>query len=412
MHNSNGCRLLNGKEASCGIIAEVRVQTNEIFDSFGRRPGLAVVITGDDPASRSYVSRKKKACIEAGIESFEFCLPKGTSQQKLISQVKNLNLNPEIDGILVQLPLPRHITEAEVLKSISPAKDVDCFHPVNVGKMTLGMKGLRPCTPSGIIELLRRYEIETRRSRIVVVGRSNIVGKPVALMLLEKNTGDATVTIAHSMTPDLASVTREADILIVAVGKPGFIDGTMIKKGAVVIDVGTNHITGPDGKGRMVGDVDFDTASGVASAITPVPGGVGPMTIAMLMVNCVKAMEESKGSAISHQTSHFSWKFESRVAIVKLPTHFDLYNADMFKNEILTQIREKEIKGIILDFSEVDFIDSSALAVLTTLKKRDYMGVGFHMAAIGEKILKIFTKTHLVKFFAIYKTIQEAIDAL
>ncbi len=248
----------------------------------GIHPGLAVVIVGDDPASRVYVNNKKKACAEIGIHSEEYALPAETSQEELLKLVDTLNRKDSISGILVQLPLPKQIDEEAVIQAIDPKKDVDAFHPVNVGKIMVGNYDFVPCTPAGVMELIKESGIEVAGKECVVVGRSNIVGKPQAMLLLHQN---GTVTICHSKTKDLAETTRRADILVVAVGRPEMIMGDMIKEGAVVIDVGMNRLENK----KLVGDVHFESAEKVAGAITPVPGGVGPMTIAMLMKNTVKA---------------------------------------------------------------------------------------------------------------------------
>ena len=248
----------------------------------GINPGLAVIIVGDDPASRVYVNNKKKACEECGIYSEEYALPANTSEKDLLELIDVLNNNSKISGILVQLPVPDHIDEKKIIEAISPIKDVDAFHPVNVGKIMVGDFDFVPCTPAGVMELIAESGIDVAGKECVVVGRSNIVGKPQAMLLLHKN---GTVTVCHSRTKDLAAKTKEADILVVAVGIPNFVTGDMIKPGAVVIDVGINRMADK----KLVGDVEFETAEKVAGAITPVPGGVGPMTIAMLMKNTVKA---------------------------------------------------------------------------------------------------------------------------
>lgn len=248
----------------------------------GINPGLAVVIVGDDPASRVYVNSKKKACEELGILSEEYALPAQTTEDELIKLVNTLNEKQSISGILVQLPLPKHINEEAVINAIVPNKDVDAFHPVNVGKIMVGNYDFLPCTPAGVMELIAESGIDVSGKECVVVGRSNIVGKPQAMLLLHKN---GTVTICHSKTKDLKEKTKNADILVAAVGIPQMITGDMIKEGAVVIDVGINRLENK----KLVGDVDFESAEKVAGAITPVPGGVGPMTIAMLMKNTVKA---------------------------------------------------------------------------------------------------------------------------
>lgn len=243
---------------------------------------MAVIIVGDDPASRVYVNNKKKACEECGIYSEEYALPAETSEEELLKLIDELNVREEISGILVQLPVPKHINEKKIISAISPIKDVDAFHPVNVGKIMVGDFDFVPCTPAGVMELIKESGIDVSGKECVVVGRSNIVGKPQAMLLLHEN---GTVTICHSRTKDLAEKTRKADILVVAVGIANFVTGDMIKPGAVVIDVGINRVADK----KLVGDVEFETAEKVAGAITPVPGGVGPMTIAMLMRNTVKA---------------------------------------------------------------------------------------------------------------------------
>lgn len=274
-------KILNGKEVSQRIKDELKEEVKKLKND-NIFPGLAVIIVGDDPASRVYVNSKKKACEEIGIYSQEYALPENTSQDELLELVGKLNNDPKISGILVQLPLPRHIDEEAVINAISPKKDVDAFHPVNVGKIMIGNYDFLPCTPAGVMELIKESGIDISGKECVVVGRSNIVGKPQAMLLLHQN---GTVTICHSRTKNLAEKTKNADILIAAVGKPNFITGDMIKEGAVVIDVGINRIAPK----KLVGDVDFESAEKKASAITPVPGGVGPMTIAMLMKNTVKA---------------------------------------------------------------------------------------------------------------------------
>lgn len=247
-------------------------------------PGLAVVIVGDDPASRVYVNSKKKACEQIGIYSEEYALPESTTQAELLALIDKLNNKKDINGILMQLPLPKHIDEQAVINSIDPKKDVDAFHPFNVGKIMIGDFDFLPCTPAGVMELIAESGIEVSGKECVVVGRSNIVGKPQAMLLLHKN---GTVTVCHSKTKNLSEVTKRADVLVVAVGRANFITADMIKPGAVVIDVGMNRLEDK----KLAGDVDFEGAKEVAGAITPVPGGVGPMTIAMLMKNTVKAAE-------------------------------------------------------------------------------------------------------------------------
>lgn len=278
-------RIIDGKAVAARVKGEVGLRAQSLR-ARGLVPGLAVIIVGDDPASRVYVNSKKKACADLGLYSEEHALPASVSQEELISLIKRLNLDPRIHGVLVQLPLPDGLDEQEVIRTIDPAKDVDGFHPVNMGRLMIGLPGLVPCTPAGVMELIREAGTVVKGSECVVVGRSNIVGKPQALLLLAEH---GTVTICHSRTRDLETVCRRADILVVAVGKPGIVHGGMIKPGAVVIDVGVNRLS----DGKLAGDVDFATAAEVAGAITPVPGGVGPMTIAMLMRNTVLAAEGS-----------------------------------------------------------------------------------------------------------------------
>lgn len=266
--------ILDGK----GLAAKLKAQTREETARLPRRPGLAVVLVGDDPASRVYVNGKKKDCEECGFYSEEYALPEATSQQELLELIRTLNNRDNIDGILVQMPLPRHLLPREVIQAISPEKDVDCFHPQNVGAMFTGSAGFLPCTPGGVMALLDEYGIDPAGKQAVVLGRSNIVGKPMAVLLLDRN---ATVTICHSKTPNLTEICRQADILVSAVGKTGLVTGDMVKEGAVVVDVAMNR----DENGRLCGDVDFSAVSRKASYLTPVPGGVGPMTRAMLMRN-------------------------------------------------------------------------------------------------------------------------------
>lgn len=273
--------LLSGKEVSARIKEELKTEVAALKEK-GIFPGLAVVIVGDDPASRVYVNSKKKNCEELGIYSEEYALPENTSENELLQLIKKLNKKEDINGILVQLPLPRHINEENIINAIDPKKDVDAFHPANVGKIMIGNYDFVPCTPAGVMELIKESGIEVCGKECVVVGRSNIVGKPQAMLLLHQN---GTVTICHSRTKNLKETVKKADILVVAVGKPNFITGDMIKPGAVVIDVGINRIADK----KLVGDVDFESCEKIAGAITPVPGGVGPMTIAMLMRNTVKA---------------------------------------------------------------------------------------------------------------------------
>ncbi|MBF0428086.1 MAG: bifunctional methylenetetrahydrofolate dehydrogenase/methenyltetrahydrofolate cyclohydrolase FolD [Magnetococcales bacterium] len=274
--------VIDGKKIATEIREDLRQEVQILRDRHGIVPGLAVVIAGADPASQVYVRMKRKACEQAGMASFHHELPGDVSEQALLDLIGRLNADTAVHGILTQLPLPGHICEQRVLEAISPDKDVDGFHPYNVGLLTIGSPRFPPCTPQGVMELLRVAGIDPRGQRVVVVGRSNIVGKPMALLLLAAH---ATVTIAHSRTPELMRVVREADIVVAAVGRPRMIKGEWIKEGAVVIDVGTNRL--PDGS--LCGDVDFDSVVGHASFITPSPGGVGPMTIAMLLQNTVNS---------------------------------------------------------------------------------------------------------------------------
>lgn len=280
---------IDGKQIAADIRAEVTAAASGLV-SRGVRPGLAVILLGDNPASVSYVTAKERACVECGIASFPVRLPADTSEQTLLETISRLNEDPRVHGILVQLPLPRGFDEQKIIRSIAPEKDVDGFHPISLGKFLLGQDTFVPCTPAGIMELLRRSGVETAGKRAVVVGRSNIVGKPMALLLARKG-ADATVTLCHTATKDLGAVTREADILIVAAGHPHTVVAGQVKPGAVVIDVGVNRIPDATKKAgfRLVGDVDFEAIEPVASLITPVPGGVGPMTIAMLLRNTIKA---------------------------------------------------------------------------------------------------------------------------
>jgi methylenetetrahydrofolate dehydrogenase (NADP+)/methenyltetrahydrofolate cyclohydrolase len=290
--------LIDGKAIGARIQEQVRLEAEELAAK-GIVPGLAVVLAGDDPASQVYVRSKIKTAKILGLNSFHHLLPESTSQDELLAVVQKLNEDPAVHGILVQLPLPKQIDPRAVLEAIDPRKDVDGFHPVNVGKLSIGERdGFVPCTPAGAIELLVRSGVDTRGKDAVIVGRSNIVGKPMAaLLLLDAPGGNATVTVCHSRTADLAAQTRRADILIAAIGRPEMITGDMIKPGAVVIDVGINRVNDasvPKGY-RIVGDVEFASARAVASLITPVPGGVGPMTIAMLMKNTVRAAAQIAG---------------------------------------------------------------------------------------------------------------------
>ena len=276
-------KIIDGKLVAQKIKDSLRAETEELKKA-GKVPGLAVIIVGDNPASRVYVNSKKKSCGEVGFYSEEITLPGDSSQEQLLEIINHLNQRSDINGILVQLPLPRHFNEELVLNSISPLKDVDCFHPVNVGKLMIGSPDFIPCTPGGVMELIKETGITVAGKECVVVGRSNIVGKPQAMLLLAES---GTVTVCHSKTRDLREVCKRADILVAAVGKAKMITADMVKEGAVVIDVGINRMEDK----KLCGDVDYDSVSQVAGYITPVPGGVGPMTIAMLMKNTLKAFK-------------------------------------------------------------------------------------------------------------------------
>jgi len=278
--------LLNGKEVAKQIKRQVKFEVEKLKDK-GLTPGLAVVIVGDNAASASYVASKQKACDNLGIYSKKYTLDATTEEEKLLDLIKDLNEDETIHGILVQLPLPKHMDENKIIEAIDPRKDVDGFHPVNTGKLMIGQACLKPCTPYGIIKLLEAYDLDLEGKHAVVMGRSNIVGKPIAMMLLEKN---ATVTVCHSRTENLAETLKQADILVVAIGRPYYVSADMVKKGAIVVDVGINRVQ--DG---LVGDVDYKNVKGKASYITPVPGGVGPMTIAMLMANTLEAAKNIGG---------------------------------------------------------------------------------------------------------------------
>jgi methylenetetrahydrofolate dehydrogenase (NADP+)/methenyltetrahydrofolate cyclohydrolase len=281
--------LIDGKKVAQEIRSAIGKEVTEIKTKTGNVPGLATVLVGEDPASAVYVRSKNKICKELGFISLEHTLPEDTKEKDLLALVHELNGNEAVSGILVQLPLPKHIDSTKILEAIDPAKDVDGFHPVSMGRLMMGTAELAPCTPSGIIEMLDRYKVEIEGCHAVVLGRSNIVGKPIAMLLLHRN---ATVTICHSRTKDLSRVTQTADILIAAVGRPKMVTADMVKEGAVVIDVGINRVDG-----KLVGDVDFAEVEPKASLITPVPGGVGPMTIAMLMHNTLKAFKAQPENA-------------------------------------------------------------------------------------------------------------------
>jgi methylenetetrahydrofolate dehydrogenase (NADP+)/methenyltetrahydrofolate cyclohydrolase len=287
MENVKTARIINGKEIAAQVRAELKSEIQALKEKTGVTPGLDVVLVGENPASLVYVRNKIKACEEVGIKSVQHKLPETTSHAELLSLIRKLNASKDVHGILVQLPLPKQINEEEILEEISPAKDVDGFHPYNVGRLMIGNPVLQPCTPYGVMRLLESTGVDLSGKDAVVVGRSNIVGKPMAMMLLRKN---ATVTVCHSKTKDLVERIKKADILVAAIGRAEFIKGEWVKEGAVVIDVGMNRTL----EGKLVGDVDFEGASERASFITPVPGGVGPMTIAMLLKNTVEAARHAK----------------------------------------------------------------------------------------------------------------------
>jgi len=290
-------KIIDGKQTAAEMRAELKEEVAKLKQK-GITPGLGVILVGDDPASKSYVTAKERTCEELGIYSDDNRLPADTSQEELIALIERMNNDPKINGILVQLPLPAHLDESQVLLAINPEKDVDGFHPTNIGKLVTGQKAFWPCTPHGVIQLLLRSGVKIEGSDVVIVGRSNIVGKPLANMLIQKSaTGNATVTVCHTRTRDLASHTRRADILVAAAGRPNTITADMVKEGAVVIDVGVNRVEDATKKKgyRLVGDVDFEAVKEKASLITPVPGGVGPMTITMLMYNTVESAKRTAG---------------------------------------------------------------------------------------------------------------------
>jgi methylenetetrahydrofolate dehydrogenase (NADP+)/methenyltetrahydrofolate cyclohydrolase len=290
-------KLINGNEVAQQIRAELKQETTQLKEKYNLIPGLVTILVGENPASVSYVTAKQKTSKDLGFYSIQDSQPATITEEELLKLIDKYNKDPKIHGILVQLPLPKHINETKVLYAIDPKKDVDGFHPVNVGKLMIGEADYLPCTPAGIQQLLIRSGAKIEGAEVVVVGRSNIVGKPIANILLQKQKGaNATVTICHTGTKDMTFHTKRADILIVAAGKPKAITADMVKEGAVVIDVGVNRIgMTPEGKAKLAGDVDFDGVKEKASAITPVPGGVGPMTITMLMMNTVKAAKVAAG---------------------------------------------------------------------------------------------------------------------
>lgn len=279
-------KILDGKALAAKIHQEISAITQETQGKIGRPPGLAVLMVGDNPASAAYVRNKERACSKVGIASFGKHFPTETTQGELEEVIARLNQDERVDGILVQLPLPSHLDAVALLNKIDPDKDADGLHPVNLGRLVRGEAGLRSCTPAGVMRLLQEYEICLQGKQVVVVGRSILVGKPMALMLLE---ADATVTIAHSRSLELGKITKNADLIIAAVGRPGLITGDIVKQGSIVVDVGMNRVTDTSGKSRLVGDVDWESTASVAEYITPVPGGVGPMTVAMLLQNTVSS---------------------------------------------------------------------------------------------------------------------------
>lgn len=285
-------QLIDGKKTAADIKAEIKAEVEQIVANGGKRPHLAAILVGHDGGSETYVAAKVKACEECGFKSTLQRFESDIDEETLLTKIDEFNRDSDIDGFIVQLPLPKHFDEQRVIRAVDPNKDVDGFHPVNVGRMALGLPTFVSATPAGIMELLKRYDIPTRGKRCVVLGRSNIVGKPMAILMMQKtNPGNATVTVCHSATPDIASVTREADIIIAALGQPGFVTADMVKPGATIIDVGTTRVPDATRKSgwRLCGDVDFDNVAPLCSFITPVPGGVGPMTICSLMRNTLLA---------------------------------------------------------------------------------------------------------------------------
>lgn len=277
--------IIDGKVVAAAVRGRIRTEVEAFVQTTGKRPGLAVIIVGEDPASQVYVRNKKRGCEEVGMHSEEYALPMETTEEELLALIDKLNNDSQIHGILVQLPLPAHLDAEKVILAIDPEKDVDAFHPQNVGKIMIGNFSFLPCTPAGVMELLKHYQIDLCGKSCVIIGRSNIVGKPQAMLMLKEN---ATVTICHSKTKNLAEITKNADILVAAIGKAGFVTADMVKEGAVVVDVGINRTA----DGKLCGDVDFETVRAKASYITPVPGGVGPMTITMLLENTLTAAKE------------------------------------------------------------------------------------------------------------------------
>lgn len=289
--------LIDGKATAAAIKAEIAAEVEQMVKDGHKRPHLAAILVGHDGGSETYVASKVKACKECGFESTLIRFEDTVTEEELLAAVEKLNQDPDVDGFIVQLPLPSHIDEQKIIEAVDPEKDVDGFHPVNVGKLSIGLPGFVSATPAGIVELLRRYNVPTRGKHCVVIGRSNIVGKPMAMLMLRKGQpGDCTVTVCHSGTQNLKEVTRTADILVAALGKPGFVTADMVKPGATVIDVGTTRVPDSSKKSgfRLSGDVDFENVAPLCDFITPVPGGVGPMTIASLMMNTIQAARNRK----------------------------------------------------------------------------------------------------------------------
>ena len=290
-------QLIDGKKTSTEIKQEIAAEVAEMTAAGIRRPHLAAILVGHDGGSETYVANKVRSCAECGFESTLLRFEDDITETQLLDEVRKLNNDDNVDGFIVQLPLPGHINEQRVIETVDPDKDVDGFHPVNVGRLSIGLPGFKSATPAGIIELLRRYNIDTRGKHVVVIGRSNIVGKPVASLLMQKgNPGDATVTVCHSRTANLAEITRQADIIIAALGKPGFVTADMVKDGATLIDVGTTRVPDASRKSgfRLCGDVDLENVAPKCAFITPVPGGVGPMTICSLMLNTLQAAKQRR----------------------------------------------------------------------------------------------------------------------
>ncbi len=291
-------QLIDGKKTATEIKQEIAAEVAAMTANGVKRPHLAAILVGHDGGSETYVANKVKSCAECGFESSLLRFEDDITEEQLLEEVRKLNENDDIDGFIVQLPLPKHIDEQRIIEAVNPDKDVDGFHPVNVGRLSIGLPGFKSATPAGIIELLRRYNIATSGKHVVVIGRSNIVGKPVASLLMQKgNPGDATVTVCHSRTANLPEITRQADIIIAAIGKPGFVTADMVKDGVTVIDVGTTRVPDATRKSgfRLCGDVDFESVSPKCEFITPVPGGVGPMTICSLMLNTLQAAKQRRG---------------------------------------------------------------------------------------------------------------------